>query len=241
MAQGSAEGSKARLVQGIFNDIAEGYDKANRLMSLGRDRRWREIVAKRCALPPNGRALDVCCGTGELALALVEAAPEGRVTGLDFSAEMLALAKAKVADAGLASRLSFVEADATKLPFAEAAFDAATVGWGLRNVPDLDATLREMARVVRPGGRVISIDMGHPRFPPVAWAYWRISSLFVPAVGKAVAGNVSAYRYLHESSKAFIDQRELARRFAAAGLEKVRVRNFLGGAVALVEGSKPLR
>jgi len=229
---------KASMVRRLFDEIAEGYDAANSIMSLGRDHRWREIVAECCRLPPGGSVLDVCCGTGELALSLAASDPSVAVTGLDFSSEMLAKARAKIAATGLENRMRLVESDATRLPFANASFDAATVGWGLRNVPDLDATLREMARVVRPGGRVVSIDMGHPRFPPVAWAYWTISRVFVPAVGRAVAGNAPAYRYLNESAKAFIDQRELARRFAALGLERVRIRNFLGGAVALVEGTK---
>ena len=229
---------KASMVRRLFDEIAEGYDRANSMMSLGRDRRWRLIVAERCALPKNGAALDICCGTGELSLALAGSDPSIKVTGLDFSAEMLALARDKIGASGLADRITLVEADATRLPFTDASFDAATVGWGLRNVPDLDATLREMARVTRPGGKVISIDMGHPRFPPVAWAYWSISRFFVPAVGRALAGNAPAYRYLHESAKAFIDQGELARRFAAVGLEGIRVKNFLGGAVALVEGTK---
>ena len=229
---------KASMVRLLFDEIASGYDKANSMMSLGRDHRWREIVAERCALPSGGSALDICCGTGELSLALASSDSSINVTGLDFSAEMLALAREKVAFAGLGERINLVEADATRLPFADASFDAATVGWGLRNVPDLDATLREMMRVTKPRGKVISIDMGHPRFPPIAWAYWTISRFFVPAVGRAVAGNAPAYRYLHESAKAFIDQRELARRFASAGLQEVRIKNFLGGAVALVEGSK---
>ncbi len=229
---------KASMVRLLFNEIAEGYDKANSLMSLGRDRRWREIVARRCALPPGGSALDICCGTGELCLSLAHSDSSIKVTGLDFSGEMLSLAREKIAAADLSHRISLVEADATHLPFADASFDASTVGWGLRNVPDLDATLKEMARVTKAGGKVISIDMGHPRFPPIAWAYWTISRSFVPAVGRAVAGNEPAYRYLHESAKAFIDQRELARRFALTGLQKVTIKNFLGGAVALVEGTK---
>ncbi|HUX37705.1 MAG TPA: bifunctional demethylmenaquinone methyltransferase/2-methoxy-6-polyprenyl-1,4-benzoquinol methylase UbiE [Rectinemataceae bacterium] len=230
---------KASMVRRLFDEIAPGYDTANSVMSLGRDRRWRELVARSCRLEAGSSVLDVCCGTGELSLALAKSGPDIRVTGLDFSAEMLAKARTKTAAPGLQGRIDLIEADATRLPFADASFDAATVGWGLRNVPDLDTTLREMARVVKPGGWVVSIDMGHPRFPPVAWAYWGISRFFVPAVGKAVSDKASAYRYLHESAKAFIDQRELARRFAAAGLGRLRIRNFLGGAVAMVEGSKP--
>lgn len=233
-----ARNEKASMVRRLFDEIADGYDRANSMMSLGRDRRWRKIVAERCRIPKGGSALDICCGTGELSLALAASDPSIRITGLDFSAEMLAIAREKVAERALHGRIDLVEADATRLPFADASFDAATVGWGLRNVPDLDATLREMARVTKPGGKVISIDMGHPRFPPIAWAYWTISRFFVPAVGRAVADNAPAYRYLHESAKAFIDQGELARRFASVGLEDLRIKNFLGGAVALVEGTK---
>ena len=235
------EPGKGESVRGIFNDIAEGYDSANRLMSLGRDARWRAIVAARCSLSPGSTVLDLCCGTAELSFAIAAAAPGVRVTGLDFSSEMLSRAREKAASRGLESRITFVEADATVLPFPDASFDAATVGWGLRNVPDLGATLREMVRVTRPGGRVVSIDMGHPGLPVIAWVYWKFSSLFVPAVGSLVARNAPAYRYLHESSKAFIDQGELSRRFKDCGLTELRIRNFMGGAVALVEGRKPLR
>jgi demethylmenaquinone methyltransferase/2-methoxy-6-polyprenyl-1,4-benzoquinol methylase len=150
---------------------------------------------------------------------------------------MLAIARRKV-EATAPDSVVFVEADATRLPFEDASFDAVTVGWGLRNVPDLEATLREMYRVLAPGGKLVSIDMGHPPLPLVSFAYWSFSRLFVPAVGQAVAGNREAYRYLHDSARLFIDQRELARRFAALGLGRVRVRNFLFGAVALVEGAK---
>ena len=201
---------KGKLVKGIFDDIAPGYDAANRFMSLGRDSRWRAIVAERCRLGPGAQVLDLCCGTGAISISLADSRPDTQVTGLDFSPEMLAKAREKIEARQLGSRISLVEADATKLPFADASFDDTTVGWGLRNVPDLDATLHEMIRVTRPGGRVLSIDMGHPGFPLVAWAYWKFSSLFVPAVGKIVAGNAPAYRYLHESSQAFIDQRRLA-------------------------------
>jgi demethylmenaquinone methyltransferase/2-methoxy-6-polyprenyl-1,4-benzoquinol methylase len=261
---------KRRFVKGIFDSIAPGYDRANRLMSLGRDRRWRSLVAARCALPPGGHALDLCCGTGELTLALAASAPGARVTGLDLSGEMLALARRKVAEldgsperddearlpghhakrsinsdakgrinTDAKGRIDFVEADATRLPFPDDSFDAVTVGWGLRNVPDLAATLREMARVLKPGGVMVSIDMGHPLSPLVSSVYWFVSKRFVPTVGRVVARNEEAYRYLHDSARGFIDQRELASRFAALGLSAVRVRNFLGGAVALVEGRKP--
>ncbi|MEI6386332.1 MAG: ubiquinone/menaquinone biosynthesis methyltransferase [Spirochaetota bacterium] len=233
------EPGKGELVRGIFNDIADGYDGANRLMSLGRDARWRAIVASHCALSPGGSVLDLCCGTGELSFALAGAAPGVRVTGLDFSSEMLARAHEKNASRGLEKQVTFIEADATVLPFPDASFDATTVGWGLRNVPDLGATLREMVRVTRPGGRVISIDMGHPSLPLIAWVYWKFSSLFVPAVGSLVARNAPAYQYLHESSKAFIDQTELAQRFKDCSLTELHIRNFMGGAVALVEGRKP--
>jgi len=239
MEQDGKGEAKRALVRGIFGDIAPGYDAANCLMSLGRDRQWRRIVAARCALGPGDRALDLCCGTGELSLALAASAPGLSVVGLDFSPEMLSLARRKAEAAGESGRFEFVEGDATRLPFPEASFDAVTVGWGLRNVPDLDATVREMVRVARPGALVASIDMGHPAHPLIARAYWGISRLFVPAVGRLVAGNAEAYRYLHESSRVFIDQGELARRFRDQGLVEVRVRNFLGGAVALVEGRKP--
>ena len=242
---GSERGDdKLGRVLGIFDSIAPGYDRANRLMSLGRDRRWRRLVARRCELRDGDSALDICCGTGELTLALASAARDLRVTGLDYSSEMLAVAKAKAFEKAKASgkaNIDFIEADATRLPFPDGVFDAAAVGWGLRNVPDLDATLAELYRVVRPGGKIVSIDMGHPGFPPLAAAYWFVSGLFVPAVGRLVAANDGAYRYLHDSAREFIDQRELAARFRALGMGEVRVKNFLAGAVALVEGKKPLR
>jgi demethylmenaquinone methyltransferase/2-methoxy-6-polyprenyl-1,4-benzoquinol methylase len=226
-------------VERMFDRIAGPYDLMNRVMTAGLDQRWRALAAAETALPPGGSALDACCGTGDLALAVARrAGPSGRVVGVDFSSSMLERARAKQAAPGSAP-LEWLRADATHLPFGDASFDAATIGFGLRNLPDIGAGLRELARVVRPGGRVVCLEITTPQRPPLSTFYRLWFDRLVPLLGRLL--DADAYRYLPASVRRFPAALELGRRFELSGLRDVRYRLLAGGIVALHVGVVPGR
>lgn len=232
--------NKAKYVQETFNSIASNYDLMNKLMTFGLDKSWRRLAVKRSELKEGGTGLDVCCGTGMLTMEQARAAgPAGRIIGLDFSENMIAVARQNIRDFEFKDSIQFIQGDAMDLPFENNAFDCVTVGWGLRNVPDILKTVQEMARVVKPGGKVISLDMAQPTAPVFREFYWLCFNRVIPAMGKLFSGNKKAYDYLHDSAKAFVHQKELASIFANAGLVETRYLNLCGGVVAIVEGRKP--
>jgi demethylmenaquinone methyltransferase/2-methoxy-6-polyprenyl-1,4-benzoquinol methylase len=209
----------------MFDRIAPVYDVMNRLMTMGLDRRWRRITVEQ-VVQPGDRVLDACCGTGDLAL---EARRQGGVvTGLDFSERMLEQARRK------APALEWVQGDVLALPFEDAAFDAATVGFGVRNVDDLEAGLRELRRVLRAGGRLGVLEITTPR-GRLAPFYRVWFDRVIPVLGRVLPGG-SAYAYLPASVRRFPDPDGLAGLLAAAGFQKVRFRLFAGGIVALHVG-----
>ena len=221
----------------MFDRIAPRYDLMNRAMTAGLDGRWRRAAAAAADLAAGDRALDVCTGTGDLALELARrTTPSGEVVGVDFSEEMVARAREKAA--GRASPATFRVADALALPFAGDAFDAATVAFGIRNVSDLDAGLAEMARVVRPGGRVVVLEITAPARLRRFYGLW--FDRVVPRMGRVLGRDGSAYSYLPASVRRFPEPPELAARMAAAGLSDVRWRPLAGGIVALHRGRVPL-
>lgn len=221
----------------MFDRISGRYDAMNSVMSAGLHHRWRARTADVTGLGPGGDALDVCCGTGDLALELRRrVGPAGRVVGLDFSAPMLALAERKSAAADTA--VEWVEGNALELPFGDASFDAATVGFGVRNVADVPRAIREMARVVRPGGRIAILEITTPQRPPLKWFYSVWFDRIVPLLG-AVAGDREAYTYLPSSVRRFPPARELAALMHEAGLREVRYVILAGGIVAIHWGAVP--
>lgn len=221
-------------VQAMFDRVAPRYDLVNRLMSMGLDIRWRRLAAAAADVSLGGRALDVCCGTGDLTFELASrVGPSGHVDGADFSDEMLVRARAKAAERGL-GQVTFTQADALALPFDTDTVDAATVAFGARNLSDLDAGIREMARVVRPGGRVVILEITTPRRLRVLHAIW--FDRVVPRLGGLISGDRAAYRYLPASAKRFPEPRALAAMMDAAGLADVAYRTFMGGIVALHHG-----
>ena len=212
----------AEGVQRMFDRIAPVYDAMNRTMTAGLDRRWRRITAE-AVVHRGDEVLDACCGTGDLAIACARAG--GRVTGLDFSERMLERARRK------APELEWVSGDLLALQFADASFDAATVGFGVRNVEDLDGALGELRRVLRPGGRVGILEITPPRgFLRPFYRFWFDG--VVPLLGKLLPGG-SAYTYLPASVRRFPEPEDLASLIASAGFRDVRYRTFAGGIVAL--------
>ena len=231
---------KATYVKETFNSIAGQYDLMNRLMSLGMDQRWRRMAVKRVGAKPGMHILDVCCGTGQLSLELGNVVgSEGNVTGLDFSQNMLEVAKYSLIQSSNPGNIRFIQGNAMELPFPDDSFDGVTVGWGLRNLPGLREGIREMIRTVKPGGKVVSLDMGKPSLPVFKQVYWVYFEKIVPLMGKIWAKKASAYQYLHDSAREFPPQDELVRIFTECGLIDVHFDNLAGGAVAIVTGAKP--
>ena len=212
----------AEGVRTMFDRIAPVYDAMNHLMTAGLDRRWRRVTAE-AVVRPGDRVLDACCGTGDLALACARTG--GRVTGLDFSERMLERARAK------SSAVEWVQGDALALPFEDGSFDAATVGFGVRNLESLESGLAELRRVLRPGGRLGVLEITSPR-GALAPFYRLWFEKGVPLVGRVVSGS-SAYTYLPASVRRFPGPEDLAGLLREAGFGEVRYRLFARGIVAL--------
>ena len=209
-------------VRSMFDRISPVYDAMNRTMTMGLDQRWRRATVA-AVVQPGDRVLDACCGTGDLAVAALQAG--ATVTGLDFSERMLERARRK------SDEIEWVQGDAEKLPFEDASFDAATVGFGVRNLADLERGLAELQRVLRPGGRVAILEITRPR--GLLAAFYRLwFDGFVPLLGKVLPGG-AAYTYLPASVRRFPGPDELAGLLRGAGFEDVRWRTFAGGIVAL--------
>jgi demethylmenaquinone methyltransferase / 2-methoxy-6-polyprenyl-1,4-benzoquinol methylase len=224
-------------VRGMFDRIAGVYDLMNSAMTAGLHHQWRERAVDRAEVGPGSDALDLCCGTGDLALELRRRiGADGRVVGSDFSEPMLELARGKSGEQGLP--VEFGWADALDLPYGDDSFDAVTIGFGARNLADLDKGLAEMVRVLRPGGRVVILEITRPQREPLASFYSVWFDKVVPALGN-VAGDSDAYSYLPESVRTFPEPRELAARMDAAGFAGIRWLLLAGGIIAIHSGLLP--
>lgn len=229
-AEGTLEEPQVRA---MFDRIARVYDRMNSVMTAGMHHRWRERAADLAALSPGARALDVACGTGDMALELAKrVGPGGEVVACDFSDQMLELARAKAA----ATPTVRVEwANALELPYADDAFAAATVGFGARNFSDLERGISEMARVVRPGGKVVVLEITTPTRPPLSTFYRVWFDRVVPALGR-FAGDADAYTYLPSSVRRFPGPQELAASMERCGLRSIRYVLTAGGIIAIHVG-----
>jgi demethylmenaquinone methyltransferase/2-methoxy-6-polyprenyl-1,4-benzoquinol methylase len=218
-------------VRAMFDRIAGVYDLMNSVMTAGLHHRWRQRAADAAALQPGGRALDVATGTGDLAVELKRrVGPSGEVIGSDFSERMLELAGKKAGD------IRFEWGNALELPYDDASFDAATVGFGARNFSDLGRGLAEMARVVSPGGRVVVLEITTPQRPPLSWFFDVWFDRIVPLLGR-FAGDPEAYSYLPNSVRRFPEPRGLGAAMAATGLVDVRWILTAGGIIAIHSGT----
>jgi demethylmenaquinone methyltransferase/2-methoxy-6-polyprenyl-1,4-benzoquinol methylase len=230
------EDEKAGRVGEVFRSVAPSYDLMNDLMSLGLHRLWKRFALEMSGVRAGSRVLDVASGSGDLAAAFAKrVGPEGQVWMTDINAAMLAVGRDKLIDAGVFAPLALC--DAEKLPFPSNSFDCVSVAFGLRNMTHKDRALAEMARVTRPGGRVIVLEFSRP-WKPLARAYDAYSFGVLPRIGKYVARDEAAYRYLAESIRMHPDQETLKTMKQAAGLERVEYFNLAGGVVALHRGFK---
>ena len=224
-----AAGERAGRVRSLFDAIAAKYDLTNDLQSLGLHRRWKRLMVNLAGLRPGERALDLCCGTGDISFRLAE---QTSVCGLDFSQPMLAVARQRAAL--LKGEIpDFFCGDALKLPFKDATQDVVTISYGLRNLEDFEGGLKEMLRVLKPGGRLLIMDFGKPDFGPWRRAYYLYLRLAVPLFGLLMHGDAAAYAYILESLRHYPGQRGVAAACEKLGCTGTRVHNLLGGAMSI--------
>ena len=230
------EADKARRVGAVFSSVAERYDLMNDLMSLGLHRLWKTFSVEVCGLRPKQRVLDVAGGTGDLTRKLwSRVMPGGEVVLVDINADMLARGRNRLLDAGLTPTI--VRCDAERLPFVSDHFDCATIGFGLRNVTRKELALREIYRVLRPGGRLVVLEFSRI-YKPLAPLYDAYSFTVLPWLGRTVVGDAAGYRYLAESIRIHPGQEELKSVLEDAGFERVEYFNLSAGVVAVHRGFK---
>jgi len=221
----SADDQRADKVRALFTVIARRYDLLNDLMSLGLHRRWKNRLVALAGHP--GNALDLCCGTGDIAQRL-----PGSVVGADFTDEMLRVAATRT------TRVRWIRADALRLPFPDASFDAVTVGYGLRNLADLEAGLREIHRVLRPGGKLLSLDFGKPESSLWRSLYFAHLRFWLPVLGRVFVGNAAAYGYILASLEAYPAQRGVKQLMEHSNFADCRFEEFCYGAMVINMGRK---
>ncbi len=235
------DGEKQGLVNEVFHKVAHRYDIMNDLMSVGLHRAWKDAMVAWLNPPkrPGWRVLDVAGGTGDIAFRIVEASQRNaEATVLDINGSMLGVGQERAVKRGLDDRVTFVEANAEELPFADETFDAYTIAFGIRNVPRIDHALAEAYRVLKPGGRIMVLEFSEVEMPLLDTVYEAWSFKAIPPIGKAVTGEAEPYQYLVESIRKFPNQRDFAAMITAAGFDRVTWRNYTGGICALHSGWK---
>ncbi len=240
---------RAEKVHDLFAGIAPRYDLINDLQSFGLHRRWKRRLVELARVKPGDAALDLCCGTGDVAFGLAQAG--AHVTGLDFSGPMLSVArqrefkaqgsrfKVESNETEVSTVQCFIQGDALRTPFADASFDIVSISYGLRNLADFDAGLREMWRVARPGARLLVLDFGKPDNPQWRALYFGYLRFGVPLFGRVFCKNAPAYAYIYESLLHYPAQRGVDAKLRELGSVNTRIVNLLGGAMSINVGEKP--
>lgn len=230
--------SKEQRVHGVFERISDNYDKMNSVISFKQHTRWRKDAMKRMSVEKGKKALDVCCGTADWTIAMAQAVgPEGEVIGLDFSKNMLKVGEEKVKSLNL-QQVKLIHGNAMELPFPDETFDYVTIGFGLRNVPDYLQVLKEMHRVLKPGGICACLETSQPNIIGYRQLFYFYFRYIMPLFGKIFAKSYKEYSWLQESAKDFPGMKELARMFETAGFKNVTYKPYSGGAAALHIGRK---
>lgn len=223
----------------MFTAIARRYDLLNHVLSLNIDRGWRRTLVAMSEVTGGGEVLDVATGTGDVAIEFAARSDARVIVGLDRSAGMLEVAGGKVRRGRHGGRIEMVEGDALDMPFDDGSFDVVTIAFGLRNLPDYDAGVREMVRVLKPGGRLLVLEF----FPPAAGGFQKLYRLYLktvmPVVGRAISGSAEAYDYLSSSIRGFASHDEMHEFFHTAGLERIQRRRLTGGVSFIYRGIKP--
>ena len=231
--------NKEEYVHSVFSSIAHRYDLLNTTLSFNRDKYWRKFTIEHSGLGPGGRGLDVCCGTGMLTLEQAKVVgPQGHVVGLDFCEEMLARAVENIQRTPDHDVIELVRGNAMALPFPDDTFDCATIGFALRNVPDIRKVIDEMRRVVKPGGKVLSLELAKPSAPVFKQLYYCYFNHLVPLLGRMGVGVSGPYSWLPNSLKVFPHQSEIRNIFEETGLLNARYHELTGGIVAVHIGQK---
>ncbi|MBT2642052.1 demethylmenaquinone methyltransferase [Bacillus sp. ISL-41] len=230
--------SKEQRVHGVFEKIYENYDQMNSVISFQQHIKWRNDTMKKMDVQKGAKALDVCCGTADWTIALAEAAgKDGEVAGLDFSKNMLKIGEEKLEARNL-DQATLIHGNAMELPFEDNSFDYVTIGFGLRNVPDYNQVLREMYRVLKPGGMAVCLETSQPTLPGFKQAYRLYFRFIMPMFGKLFAKSYDEYSWLQESAKDFPGMKELAKMFSDAGFINVEYKPYSGGVAAVHIGRK---
>lgn len=233
----SSSKPKEQFVHSVFESIAPKYDIMNDILSFRRHKAWRKFTMKKMNMSPGDTAIDLCCGTCDWTISMARTSG-GSITGLDFSNNMLEIGRRKITEYGLQSQITLVQGNAMELPFDDNSFQYATIGFGLRNVPDLRQVLLEMKRVVKPGGMVVCLELSKPTWQPFKGLYYFYFKHLLPMLGKLIAKRYEQYKWLPDSLVQFPGRDELAQIFRETGLTRVEAHALTGGIAALHIGMK---
>ncbi|WP_410768353.1 demethylmenaquinone methyltransferase [Fontibacillus sp. BL9] len=228
---------KEQFVHSVFESIAPKYDIMNDILSFRRHKAWRKFTMKKMDMSQGDTAIDLCCGTCDWTISMAQTSG-GSITGLDFSEGMLEVGRKKIAESGMESSINLIQGNAMALPFEDNTFEYATIGFGLRNVPDLRQVLNEMKRVVKPGGMVVCLELSKPTWQPFKGLYYFYFKHLLPMLGKLIAKRYEQYKWLPDSLVQFPGREELAQVFRETGLIQVEAYPLTGGIAALHIGTK---
>jgi demethylmenaquinone methyltransferase / 2-methoxy-6-polyprenyl-1,4-benzoquinol methylase len=230
--------TKEEFVHSVFESIAPKYDLMNNILSFRQHKYWRRFTMNKMKVQEGQTAIDLCCGTCDWTISLAQKSKIGKIIGLDFSQNMLDYGAIKLKDMDLEQQVTLVQGNAMSLPYDNNLFDYATIGFALRNVPDLEQVIREMKRVVKPGGRIVSLELSKPTWEPFKSLYYFYFQKVLPLLGKLIVKRYEQYKWLPESLIHFPDHKQLADIFRKAGLTDVEAYPLTGGIAALHIGVK---